>query len=414
MRAMYTDNNTNVICRFGTIRIIAFLLFLVLFTTGCAGGDNNQNSKTGDTSSSVSGVERSSNISVDEIDNDLTDIEDLSEANAAAAAEAEMLPDGSEWITFLLLCNEGMNNTGSNVGNTLMAVSMNADIGKIRLMMLTWDTFIEYEGYDIPQIIDMAYRNGGPEEAVKVFDDNFDAHIDRFMSLNFLNLASLIDAYGGVTVDVTRAERNALNGMVASKRRELQAKAGNKMISQHVMEMMEGEYHLNEFGPETKLNGLQAVGFGWLQYDSVYNCCERETDVVAALFRKISEDISEQAIFYTNSTDLPDASDHRRPINLDSITDDDKEFLTQFLSPIIQKSYNNMTSDEFMDMALTLARTAYMASREGVDIFDNIDHAIFPLEAKKPYDIVAGTEGHLIDYDENKKEMKKFLYTISD
>ena len=146
--------------------------------------------------------------------------EDMSAANAAAAAQAGALNADSDWVTFLLMCNEGMNNTGSNVGNTLMGVSVNSNSGKVRLMMVTWDTFIEYEGYDVPQLIDMPYRNNGPEEAVKVFDANFDTHIDRFMSLNFLNLAHLIDTYGGVNVDISRAERNALNGLVACSPRQ--------------------------------------------------------------------------------------------------------------------------------------------------------------------------------------------------
>ena len=121
-----------------------------------------------------------------------------------------------EWVDFCLICNEGMSNTGGNAGNTMMIVSMNPQTGKIRLMMLTWDTFIQYAGYDVPQKIDMPYRNNGPEETMKVFNDNFNMDIQLFMSLNYLNMASLIDAYGGVTIDISRAERNALNDMVAS------------------------------------------------------------------------------------------------------------------------------------------------------------------------------------------------------
>ena len=406
---MHKHRKNNTICRTGLIRSIAALLIMVLFIAGCSKADNGQ-----DNDSARTATEASETASQETKENNsqetATGEEDLEAANAAAAAEAQALSAKSDWVTFLLLCNEGMNNTGSNVGNTLMAVSMNPDTGKIRLMMLTWDTFVNYEGYDIPQIIDMAYRNGGPEEAVKIFDDNFNAHIDRFMSLNFLNLATLIDDYGGVKVDVTRAERNALNGMVASKKRDLQSKAGENMVSQHVLDMMEEEYHLNEFGPETKLNGLQAVGFGWLQYDSVYNCCERDIDVVAALFKKISEDIKEEAVFYTDQTGVPDLKDSRRAINLDHVSEEDKVFLMEFLSPIMTTSYNNLTKEEFMDMALAFASSAYVASREGVDIFDNIEHSIFPLEAKQPYDIVAGTEGHLIDYQKNSTEMKNFLY----
>ena len=177
--------------------------------------------------------------------------------------------------------------------------------------------------------------------------------------------------------------------------------------------MMETEYHLNEFGPDTKLNGLQAVGYGWLQYDSVYNCCEREIAIVSGLFKKISEDINEEAVFYTDKTGAPDTTDSHRAINLDNITEDDRAFLMKELSPIIQTSYNNLTKEEFMDMSIALARAAYVASREGVDIFDNIDNSVFPLEAKEPYDLVAGIEGHLIDYEKNSIQMKDFLYAES-
>jgi len=340
--------------------------------------------------------------------------EDLSAANAAAAAQAGALNADSDWVTFLLLCNEGMNNTGSNVGNTLMGVSVNPDSGKVRLMMVTWDTFVEYEGYDIPQLLDMPYRNNGPEEAVKVFDANFDTHIDRFMSLNFLNLASLIDAYGGVDVDLSRAERNALNGLVSSKRRSLQSQAGSNLLTQHALDMLEGDYHLTDFGPDTHLNGLQAVAYGWLQYDSVYNCCEREVEVIADLFDRVGIEINKEVAFYTDATGAPDAGETRHPINLDNVTEEDRKFLSESLSPIMEMSYTNLSQEDFSDMALAFARAAYAASREGVDILDNLEREIMPLEAKNPYEIVAGTEGHVIDYEANSKAMKEFLYRTED
>lgn len=340
--------------------------------------------------------------------------EDMSAANAAAAAQAGALNTDSDWVTFLLLCNEGMNNTGSNVGNTLMGVSVNPDTGKVRLMMVTWDTFVEYEGYDIPQLLDMPYRNNGPEEAVKVFDANFDTHIDRFMSLNFLNLASLIDAYGGVDVDLSRAERNALNGLVASKRRSLQSQAGSNVLTQHALDMLEQDYHLTDFGPDTHLNGLQAVAYGWLQYDSVYNCCEREVEVIADLFDRVGIEINKEVAFYTDATGAPDAGETRRPINLDNVTEDDRRFLSESLSPIMEMSYTNLSQEDFSDMALAFARAAYAASREGVDILDNLEREIMPLESKDSYEIVAGTEGHVIDYEANSKAMKEFLYRTED
>ncbi len=329
-----------------------------------------------------------------------------------AFALAEETADDGGWVSFLLVCNEGMNNSGGNAGNTMMVVAMNPDTGKIRLMMFTWDTFVEYEGYDLPQKIDMPYRNNGPEETMKVFNENFGMNITRFLSLNFLNLATLIDTYGGVSVDISRAERNALNGMVSSKKENLLAQANLGVLSQVVVESLAKEYYLNDFGPDTHLYGLQAVGFGWLQYDSVYNCCEREVEVIASLFESVGTTIAEKVLLYTDESGVPENDDARRLINLDDMTEEDKEFLFLQMEPIFQMSYNNMTQEDIDSISMALIRTAYNASRQGVDIFgtDTITTAVFPLEATQEYDIVAGAKGHLADIEANAAAMTAFLF----
>ena len=329
-----------------------------------------------------------------------------------AFALAEETPaSGGEWVTFLLVCNEGMVNGGGNSGNTMMVVGMHPETGLIRLMMMTWDTFIEYEGYDVPQKLDMPYRNKGPEETMKVFNANFGTDIGLYMSLNYLNLASLIDTYGGVDVDITRAERNALNGMVGSKAQKIKDQANAGLLSQMIVDSLAKEYYLNDYGPDTHLNGLQAVGFGWLQYDSVYNCCEREVNVIADLFSSVSKTIGEKVALYTNDTGAPENTDGRRVVNLDEITDDDMVFLRQQIAPIFEMAENNLTDEDIDSISLTLARTAYEASRQGVDIFDSLDTKVLPLEAQEEYDVVAGAKGHLVDYEANKAAIMEFLYT---
>ena len=315
-----------------------------------------------------------------------------------------------DWVNFLLMCNEGMNNSGGNAGNTMMIVAMDPVRGHIRLMMLTWDTFVHYQGYDVLQRMDMPYRKGGPEETLKVFKDNFHIDVDLFMSLNYLNLATMIDRFGGIKLDITRAERNALNGMVASKKENIQAQAKAGVLSQLLIELLAQEYFLNEYGPETRVNGLQAVGYGWLQYDSVYNCCLRELEVVAAFFDRVALDIADNVMFYTEETGYPNRLGNRRAINLDAVTDDDKAFLRQLIAPIFQMCYHNLSEEEIIGISLTLARVAYAAAREGVDIFSSLETAVFPLEFHNPYDIVAGTKGHLVDYEANTAAMKAFLY----
>ena len=322
---------------------------------------------------------------------------------------AEDAEEDSDWVQFLLICNEGMNNDKGNAGNTLMLVGMNPVLGKIRLIMFTWDTFIDYPGYDIPQKLDMPYRNNGPAESVRIFNANFETDIQFYMSLNYLNLASLIDEYGGVTVDISRAERNALNGMVASKKSQLEAQLGTGLLGQALLEMMVQEYYLTDFGPETHLNGLQAVGFGWLQYDSVYNCCQREVEVIANLFDGVGQEVSKKVAFYTNAVERPEITDGRRVINLDEIGDNEYAFLRELMDPIFRKSYHNLTEDMIRSISIALARVAYQASRQGVDIFEHLQVTILPLEALDEYDIVAGTKGHLVDKAANAAAIREFM-----
>ena len=329
-------------------------------------------------------------------------------------AFAGSIPEQNErgWVDFILVCNEGNNNTGSNVGNTMMVVSLNPQTGKIRLMMMTWDTFIRYEGFEQPRKLDEPFRKTGPEGTVKAFNANFGMDIKLFMSLNYLNLASLIDSYGGVNIDVSKAEQNALNMMVASKKEHITSQAELGLLSQAAIELLAQEYYLgeHEFGPNTHLNGLQAVGFGWLQYDSVYNCCEREVEVIAALFSSVGKMISEKVILYTDEYGEPENMEGKKAINLDHMTEDDQAFFRKEMDPIFQMAYHNLTETDIRNISNALVRAAYLASRQGVNVFDNLEHAIFPIEAKQEYDLVAGIKGHLVDYAVNEKEMKEFLF----
>ncbi len=338
----------------------------------------------------------------------------LSLLNICAADE--MIPEANErgWVDFFLICNEGMTNDGGNAGNTLMVVSMSPSTGMIKLMPFTWDTFIQYRGYDVPQKIDMPFRNNGPEETMEVFNENFNMDIKLFMSLNFLNLANLIDEYGGVTVDVSIAERNALNQMVSSKKEDLLIQAEKGLVTQMFIETLAAEYYLNEYGPETHLKGMQAVGFGWLQYDSVYNCCIRDVEVIKALFSSVGKKISERVILYTNDSGKPEILNGRRAINLDEMTEEDQDFLLNETAPIFNMAFHNLSEKDILDISNALTRTAYQASRQGVNVFDSVKYKVLPLEATKPYDRVAGTEGHLVDYAANEQAIKDFLFSEED
>ncbi|NLG24175.1 MAG: hypothetical protein GX558_02390 [Clostridiales bacterium] len=326
----------------------------------------------------------------------------------AGAASAEGGGDG-EWVTFLLLCNEGMLNDGGDVGNTLMVVSMNAAEGSIRQLMFTWDSFINYPGFEMPQLLDKPFRVGGPEETLKLFNQNFGQSIDSYLSINFMNLASLIDSFGGVTLDVTRAERNALNGMVASKKQSALIALKSFMLDETLYNALFDSFYLNEYGPNTQVSGLQAVGYGWLQYDSVANCCLREVEVIADLFRQVGGFVEQRVAFYVDGETPPDGGDGRRPVNLSQLSGEDREFLYRLVSPIFEKSYNNLTREKIETVSVAIARAAYDARRMDKNIFEMIEYQILPLEHDQPYTTIAGVQGHALDYAANTLAINRFL-----
>ncbi|MEF9917541.1 MAG: LCP family protein, partial [Lachnospiraceae bacterium] len=51
-----------------------------------------------------------------------------------------------------------------------------------------------------------AYNIGGPEEAIALLNRNLDLDIKKYISVNFNALVSVIDALGGVEIDVTEEE----------------------------------------------------------------------------------------------------------------------------------------------------------------------------------------------------------------
>ena len=91
-------------------------------------------------------------------------------------------------------------------------------------------------------------------------------------------------------------------------------------------------------------------------------------------------------------------------------TAEDLAFLRSEMAPIFQMAYHNLSEDDIQNISNALARTAYLASRQGVNIFDSLSYQVLPLEATKEYDIVGGAKGHIVDNEANEKAIKEFLF----
>lgn len=103
------------------------------------------------------------------------------------------------------------NNDDSGRSDAIMIASIDFGRGKIKLTSIARDTYVTIPGYENKTKINHAYAYGGPELAIRTLNYNFQMNIEDYVTVNFEQLASVIDAAGGVDITITEAERVSAN-----------------------------------------------------------------------------------------------------------------------------------------------------------------------------------------------------------
>lgn len=169
-----------------------------------------------------------------------------------------------EVINIALFGVDSRNNDYVGRSDAILICSVNTKTGKIKLVSIARDTYVPIKGYYNTRI-NHAYAYGGAELAIQTLNENFGMDITDYVTVNFDSLAQIIDEMGGVTVDVTEAERQQVNAY-----------------------LLDGE-PLYETGM-VNLTGPQAVSYSRIRkIDSDTMRASRQREVLAALFDKALE-----------------------------------------------------------------------------------------------------------------------------
>lgn len=161
----------------------------------------------------------------------------------------------------------------SGLSDAIMIMSVNKKTGEINLISVLRDSTVEIEGYGESKI-NAAYSYGGASLAVKTLNQNFSLDITDYITVNFAQLAVIIDAAGGVTLEITAEEAEQIN-------KNLDDAADADMTTQEV------EYV--EVADQTVLlNGDQAVAYSRIRkIDSDNARAGRQQKVLTALLGNI-------------------------------------------------------------------------------------------------------------------------------
>ena len=111
-----------------------------------------------------------------------------------------------DWVHYLLIGLDNRKDTfEGGRSDALMIFSVNDRDGRIVLSSMPRDTmvYINGKGYDK---ITHTYAYGRAKLLVETFERNFDIDIRHYFTINFAGMEKVIDALGGVPMELTQAE----------------------------------------------------------------------------------------------------------------------------------------------------------------------------------------------------------------
>ena len=167
--------------------------------------------------------------------------------------------------------------------DAVIICSLNLTTGTLKLTSITRDTAVTIPGYKNENRINVAFKFGskdgdlakGANLAMKTVNRNFQMNISKYVLVNIHGLASIIDALGGVDLDMTKLEANRINF-------ELRKEPMDK-VKREKVKGMDGVQHLD---------GMQAVTFARIRgIDDDFARSERQRKLLDTLLTQVMKDI---------------------------------------------------------------------------------------------------------------------------
>lgn len=146
-------------------------------------------------------------------------------------------------INILLIGNDSRQNGEDGRSDAMILLSISPKKKKIYMTSLLRDMYVEIPGHDNNRL-NAAYSYGGAELLMKTVEENLDIKINRYMQVNFEAFANLVDAVGGVDLELSSAEIEWVNAYL----NEYNLLTGKEFGTDYMDTSQEGTVHLN--GPQ--------------------------------------------------------------------------------------------------------------------------------------------------------------------
>ncbi|MCF0131653.1 MAG: LCP family protein [Pseudobutyrivibrio sp.] len=195
--------------------------------------------------------------------------------------ETEAIIKNYTTIALFGVDNRTNGNYESGNSDSMMIVSINNDTKEVNVVSVMRDTYLRVDTNDKYRKCNYAYNHGGPKESLNMLNANLDIQVDGYCAVDFMALAQVVDAVGGIEVELSKSFVEAVN-----------KETGLPAFASYIAEVsevtgIETEWYL-EPGVQT-LDGVQTVAYCRNRYGGGddYDRTARQREVVLKIIDKL-------------------------------------------------------------------------------------------------------------------------------
>ena len=202
----------------------------------------------------------------------------------------------------LVIGTDGRTADDRGRSDSMILVSLNRKTNEIIMTSFMRDSYVEIPDNGWNKL-NAAYAFGGPELLMDTIEYNFDVRIDDYVSVDFVSFVSLVDAVGGIDLQVSDAEAEEINVILISEVNELVGDDRNS-------DLLSG-------GGRLHLNGKQALSYSRIRKvgNSDFERTERQRRVMSLIFAKMKS--FRPSMFKNLASDvIPDVATNMSGLNM--------------------------------------------------------------------------------------------------
>lgn len=187
----------------------------------------------------------------------------------------------------LLVGVDRRDKTWNGNSDSMMLVSINHTAKRVSVVSLMRDTYVDIPGYGYNKL-NAAYALGGGPLLTQTITDTYKVDVSRYAAVDFENMIEIVDALGGVDLEMTDAEVEVANGYMLDMCNTLGLNGYDYVLPGG------GVYHCN---------GVQAVAYARNRYvgNSDYARTERQRYVISQMIEEVKRmDVSQLTQFVTD------------------------------------------------------------------------------------------------------------------